>query len=45
MAALHKTGKIRAIGVSNFSAEQMRQAARELGVTIIAYSPLAQGIL
>jgi aryl-alcohol dehydrogenase-like predicted oxidoreductase len=78
MAALHKSGKIRAIGVSNFSAEQMRrahrlladegiplasnqvrynlvhrliegngvlEAARELGVTIIAYSPLAQGIL
>ncbi|HEY9641123.1 MAG TPA: aldo/keto reductase [Coleofasciculaceae cyanobacterium] len=71
-------GRIRAIGVSNYSAEQMRQAhrylaergvplavnqmqysllarqieqngvldtARELGVTILAYSPLAQGLL
>ena len=70
--------KIRAIGVSNFSASKMRaahrlladkgiplvsnqvryslldrriesngilQAAQELGITIIAYSPLAQGIL
>jgi aryl-alcohol dehydrogenase-like predicted oxidoreductase len=78
MAALHKAGKIRAIGVSNFSADQMRrahrllagegiplasnqvrynlvrrdiesngvlEAARELGVTIVAYSPLAQGVL
>ena len=78
MAALRKGGKIRAVGVSNFSAEQMRrahrllesegvslasnqvrynlldraiegngvlEAARELGVTIIAYSPLAQGVL
>ena len=71
-------GRIRAIGISNYSAEQMRQAhgflaargiplavnqvryslltrqiesngiaatARELGVTILAYSPLAQGLL
>jgi len=71
-------GRIRAIGVSNYSAEQMRQAhqslaergvplavnqmpysllarqierngvmetARELGVVILAYSPLAQGLL
>lgn len=78
MAALVEMGKIRYIGVSNYSAEQMRradevlrnkglrlvsnqvhysllrrrietngvlEAARELGVTIIAYSPLAQGIL
>ncbi len=78
MAALNKAGRIRAIGVSNFSAEQMQrahqllaqegillasnqvrysllhreienngvlEAARELGVTIIAYSPLAQGLL
>jgi aryl-alcohol dehydrogenase-like predicted oxidoreductase len=78
MAGLAKAGRIRAIGVSNFSAEQMRrahrllaeegiplasnqvrysllhreiesngvlEAARELGVTIIAYSPLAQGLL
>jgi aryl-alcohol dehydrogenase-like predicted oxidoreductase len=78
MAALRKAGRIRAVGVSNFSAEQVRrahrllagegiplasnqvryslvdrdiegngvlEAARELGVTIIAYSPLAQGIL
>ncbi len=78
MAALRKAGKVRAIGVSNFSAEQMRrahrllagegielasnqvryslvhrdiegngvlEAARELGVTLIAYSPLAQGVL
>lgn len=71
-------GKVGAIGVSNYSAQQMRQAyqqlaergvplavnqvryslltrqiesngiletARELGVTILAYSPLAQGLL
>lgn len=71
-------GRIEAIGVSNYSAEQMRRAhdflaargiplavnqvryslltrqienngifetARELGVTILAYSPLAQGLL
>jgi aryl-alcohol dehydrogenase-like predicted oxidoreductase len=71
-------GRIQAIGVSNYSAEQMRQAhqyladrgiplavnqmqysllarqietngvlntARELGITILAYSPLAQGLL
>lgn len=71
-------GRIEAIGVSNYSADQMRQAhkylaergvplavnqvryslltrqiesngildtARELGVTILAYSPLAQGLL
>ncbi|MGB7440267.1 MAG: aldo/keto reductase [Coleofasciculaceae cyanobacterium] len=73
-----KRGKIGAVGVSNYSAEQMREAhrylaargvplavnqmqysllhrniesngvlnaARELGVTILAYSPLAQGLL
>ncbi|BAZ09790.1 aldo/keto reductase [Calothrix sp. NIES-4071] len=71
-------GRIAAVGVSNYSAEQMREAhqllarrgvplavnqvryslitrqveskgvtdtARELGVTILAYSPLAQGLL
>jgi aryl-alcohol dehydrogenase-like predicted oxidoreductase len=71
-------GRIRAIGVSNYSAQQMREVhqylaeygiplavnqvqysllarkiesngvmatARELGVTILAYSPLAQGLL
>lgn len=71
-------GRIKAIGVSNYSAEQMRQAhaflaergiplavnqmqysllarqierngvmaaARELNITILAYSPLAQGLL
>lgn len=71
-------GRIRAIGVSNYSADQMRRAhaalakhglplasnqvkysllyrrpevdgvwetCRELGVTLIAYSPLAQGLL
>ena len=71
-------GRIAAVGVSNYSAEQMRQAyqflgdrgvllavnqvqysllarqierngvmdtAKELGVTILAYSPLAQGLL
>ncbi|PSB34320.1 aldo/keto reductase [Stenomitos frigidus] len=71
-------GRIATIGVSNYSAEQMRQAhkflaargvplavnqvryslltrqiesngildtARELGITILAYSPLAQGLL
>jgi aryl-alcohol dehydrogenase-like predicted oxidoreductase len=78
MAALVRAGKVRAVGVSNFSAKQMAQAAaalrdegltlasnqvrinlldrrvesngvlaaaQGLGVTLIAYSPLAQGIL
>jgi aryl-alcohol dehydrogenase-like predicted oxidoreductase len=78
MAGLVKDGKIRQIGVSNFSAKQMRRAhvalarhgvplasnqvrynlidrnlekngvldtARELNISIIAYSPLAQGLL
>ncbi|BAZ41250.1 hypothetical protein NIES4101_72120 [Calothrix sp. NIES-4101] len=73
-----QSGRIRAVGVSNYTAEQMREAqqilarrgvplavnqvrysllsrqveskgiietARELGVTILAYSPLAQGLL
>lgn len=73
-----KQGRIAAVGVSNYSAEQMRDAhqilaargvplavnqvrysllsrqieskgimatARDLGVTILAYSPLAQGLL
>lgn len=73
-----KQGRIGAIGVSNYSADQMRQAqeilaaqgvplavnqmpysllgrqiesngvletARQLGITILAYSPLAQGLL
>ncbi len=78
MADLVDAGRIRTVGVSNFSAERMRRAhtalaarghplvsnqmrysllhrrieangvlaaARELGITIIAYSPLAQGVL
>jgi aryl-alcohol dehydrogenase-like predicted oxidoreductase len=78
MAGLVKAGKIRSVGISNFSADQMRRAhrqlqkyglplasnqveysllnrgiekngildtARELGVTIIAYTPLASGLL
>lgn len=78
MAELVKVGKIRSVGISNFNAEQTRQAhaalakhnlplasnqvhfclldrsiesngvleaAKELGVTIIAYSPLASGLL
>jgi len=77
MAALVKSGKIRYIGVSNFSAKKMRRAhaalakhglplasnqvrfnlinrnlekrvlaaAKELNVSLIAYSPLAQGLL
>lgn len=78
MADLVEAGKIRAIGVSNFSARAMERAskvlarrglplvsnqvryslldraieangvlnaAKDLGLTIIAYSPLAQGIL
>jgi aryl-alcohol dehydrogenase-like predicted oxidoreductase len=78
MADLVDAGKVRTVGVSNFSARRMRvahqalarrgialasnqirfsllhrrpettgvlAAARELGVTIIAYSPLAQGVL
>jgi aryl-alcohol dehydrogenase-like predicted oxidoreductase len=78
MADLVEAGKIRAVGVSNFSAEAMGRAhavlaqrglplaanqvrvslldrsierngvldaARGLGVTLIAYSPLAQGLL
>lgn len=78
MAGLVKEGKIKYIGVSNFSAAQMRRAhvalakyglrlasnqvrfnlvnrnlegngvldaARELNISLIAYSPLAQGLL
>lgn len=78
MAKLAKSGKIRYVGVSNFSAAQMRLAyrvlaeegialvsnqvlysllkrdierngvletAQELGISLIAYSPLAQGVL
>lgn len=78
MAELVKAGKIRSVGVSNFSAEQMRRAhaalakhglplasnqvhyslinrgiesngildaAKELGITIIAWSPLESGLL
>ena len=78
MARLVEEGKIRTVGVSNFSAKQMRTAhrtlqaqglslvsnqvryslldrrietngvlaaAKEMGVTVIAYSPLAQGLL
>ena len=78
MAKLVELKKIRAVGVSNFSARLMRRAhvelqkhglvlasnqveysllsrgierrgviaaAKELGVTVIAYSPLAQGVL
>jgi aryl-alcohol dehydrogenase-like predicted oxidoreductase len=78
MATLVRAGKVRAVGVSNFSADQMAQAgatlqaeglplasnqvrinllersietngvldlARKHRVTLIAYSPLAQGIL
>jgi aryl-alcohol dehydrogenase-like predicted oxidoreductase len=78
MADLVEAGKIRSVGVSNFSAERMRRAhqalkkrglplaanqvhysllhrdietngvletAKELGVTITAYTPLASGLL
>ncbi|MCX6249695.1 MAG: aldo/keto reductase [Bacteroidetes bacterium] len=78
MAELVKSGKIRYIGVSNFSAAKMKnawetldklgiplvsnqvryslldrriesngilQTAKELGISIIAYSPLAQGLV
>jgi aryl-alcohol dehydrogenase-like predicted oxidoreductase len=78
MAKLVQAAKIRHVGVSNFSAKQMRSAwetlqkygislvsnqvqysllkrkievngvmdtAKELGITIIAYSPLAQGLV
>ncbi len=78
MAKLVKEGKIRSVGVSNFSASQMRRShqvlqahglvlasnqvpyslmnraierngvletAQELGISIIAYSPLEQGLL
>ncbi len=78
MGELIEAGKIKAVGVSNFNARQLRsaherlarrgiplaanqvqynllqrdiehngvlQAARELGISIIAYSPLAQGLL
>jgi aryl-alcohol dehydrogenase-like predicted oxidoreductase len=78
MAKLVKMGKIKNVGVSNFSAQKMREAdrvlrehglrlasnqvkyslldrrieqdgildtAKELGIAIIAYSPLEQGIL
>jgi aryl-alcohol dehydrogenase-like predicted oxidoreductase len=78
MAELVQAGRIRTVGVSNFSAGRMRaahralaargiplvanqvrysllhrgietngvlDAAQELGITVIAYSPLAQGVL
>jgi len=78
MAELVKSGKIRYVGVSNFSAKQMKnswetldklgiplvsnqvrynlldrriesngilQTAKDLGISIIAYSPLAQGMV
>jgi aryl-alcohol dehydrogenase-like predicted oxidoreductase len=78
MADLVEAGKIRSVGISNFSPDRMRKAhaalekrglslavnqmrysllsreietngvletARELGVTIIAYTPLARGLL
>ncbi|MEQ9619695.1 MAG: aldo/keto reductase [Deltaproteobacteria bacterium] len=78
MAGLVETGKVRYVGVSNYSAERMRKAhlelsrlglalvsnqmkyslfnrkietngvldaAKDLGVTVIAYSPLARGLL
>ncbi len=78
MAGLVKEGKIKCVGVSNFSAVQMRRAlaalarhglvlasnevmfnlvnrnletngvldaAKELGISLIAYSPLARGLL
>lgn len=78
MADLVDQGKIKSVGISNFSAKQMRacwkalkerniplatnqmsysllrrkiesdgvmDTAKELGITIIAYSPLAQGVL
>lgn len=78
MAALYKEGRIRAIGVSNFDASQMRiaqkrlnehglslasnqvrynlldrqietngvlETAHELGISLLAYSPLGMGIL
>ena len=78
MADLVEAGKIRSVGVSNFSEDQMRrahsalekrglplavnqvqysllyrkietngvlEAAKELGITIVAWSPLARGIL
>jgi aryl-alcohol dehydrogenase-like predicted oxidoreductase len=78
MAGLVEAGKIRSVGVSNFSAQHMRRAhqqlakhglplaanqvlfslldrsietngiletAKELGITIIAYTPLASGLL
>jgi len=78
MADLVQAGKIKTVGISNFSAKRMRAihaalarrgvplvsnqmqyslldrriesngvmaAAKELGITIIAYSPLAQGLL
>jgi aryl-alcohol dehydrogenase-like predicted oxidoreductase len=78
VAAAVQAGKVKAVGVSNYSAEQMREAhaalarhgiplasnqveysllhrkaetngvleaCRELGITLIAYSPLAGGML
>ncbi len=78
MADLVRDGKVRTVGVSNYSARRMRKAhavlasrgmplvsnqmqyslmdrriesngvlaaAKELGITLIAYSPLAQGLL
>lgn len=72
LSELKTQGKIRAVGVSNFSREQIREAeahgvidsyqppyslfwrqmektaiayCREQGITVLAYSPMAQGIL
>jgi len=72
LAKLKQEGKIRALGASNFSAEELRQAhaiapvaslqppyslikrgieadvlptARELGIGVIVYSPMASGLL
>ncbi|PKY46860.1 aldo/keto reductase [Rhizophagus irregularis] len=47
LAELVKEGKIKYIGLSECSAETLRllEACRELGVTIVAYSPLGHGFL
>jgi aryl-alcohol dehydrogenase-like predicted oxidoreductase len=72
LAALKQEGKIRAVGVSNFSRKEIQEAeeigvvdsyqppyslfwrqmeetaivyCREKGITVLAYSPMAQGIL
>merc|ERR1712176_1105931 len=44
-----KQGLVKAVGVSNYNEKRLQKGVlekcRELGITLVAYSPLAQGIL